>query len=103
MKVRVEQDWSRRQVKIWFFEDMGGEELKLWRWDHAFGWKYETLVAVNAVDIYPSLVLPDLMARVLIPELTGLMPPNESMHEHLKDTIQVRDRLLTLVERPRVI
>ena len=46
----------------------------------------------------PSLVLPDQLAGALAEALLDYVGPSTAMENHLKDTIKVRDRLLTMAE-----
>lgn len=45
------------------------------------------------------LKLPYNMIKALIKEGSNILPPDKVMENHLKDTITVRDRLLSLIER----
>lgn len=47
----------------------------------------------------PSFTFGDEVLRVLIAEASDVLPPDRAQAEHLKDTISVRDRLLSLVEK----
>lgn len=47
----------------------------------------------------PSLTLPGNLGKQLLDELAGTLPADAGMAAHLKDTIWVRDRMITMVEK----
>jgi hypothetical protein len=49
----------------------------------------------------PSLSLPNDVYRALTAKLNGVLPASEATERHLKDTIEVRNRLLDKVVPPR--
>lgn len=96
MKVKVERDWVRDAYKVWFYlaVETGSRVLRI---DGDVREWVE--VAPGAVLPEPSLILHEQEARLLAPELLGVLPPDTSMSNHLNDAVKVRDRLLTLVEK----
>lgn len=61
-----------------------------------YGWLQQDIPAGEEAD--PSLVLTDELAGALVEALMDYVGPSTAMENHLKDTVKVRDRLLTLVE-----
>lgn len=48
----------------------------------------------------PSLVIPGDLLEQLVAAASDVVPPSAALSRHLADAITVRDRLLTMVERP---
>ena len=59
--------------------------------------KYEILD--NETPKEPTMRINKTIAKQLIEELNKIASPNEATQRHLNDTILIRDRLLSLVER----
>lgn len=47
----------------------------------------------------PSLSMSAYAAEMLFKELSGQLPPSSATDRHLKDTIEVRDKLLVMIDR----
>jgi hypothetical protein len=47
----------------------------------------------------PSLIIPGELLAKLVAEASDVLPPSAALQRHLSDTMTVRDRLLTLVEK----
>jgi len=101
MKARVEENFPANSLKVWVYEITPGGGARLHRMVQTKdGETYWEIVDVDEGALPdPSFEIPTPVAEALAPELLGVVPPNTSQARHLDDTIEVRDRLLTMIER----
>ena len=97
-KVRIEQAWTRDAVKVWFYTPLANGTTRVHRLVGHDQWE-DVLVEANGLLPDPSLVLPASALGALVAEAGDILPPSAATDRHLKDTIDVRDRLLSLVEK----
>ena len=96
-KVKVEKRWWDQTVAIWFYCSNDGNITVLRRTKEG-NWDREE-VGRGELVAEPSLVLPADLFEQMIAAGSDFIPPSAATDRHLKDTIEVRDRLLTLVEK----
>lgn len=89
----------------------GTSILDVWIWERGMGSKPRQLIFKGAEEVEwreyedgerlegPSLSLPDDVWRALSGKINGVLPASEATERHLKDAVEIRDRLLTLVEK----
>lgn len=95
-QVRVERSHFRFGTDIWFWRADTPGRIGVYRFGDD-GW-IERAEDQNTI-VEPSLFLPDHFITPLVAALLDTQPPNRATDRHLQDTIAVRDRLLTLVEK----
>jgi hypothetical protein len=97
MKAHIEHRWLTGSLAVTLYEPRPSGEMVIYR--HVSGDQWQTeILAEGAVSPEPSLVLGPGMAEALADALHDALPPSGQMAEHLQDTREVRDRLLSLVE-----
>lgn len=94
IEVRVEEQWHRNSIAVWIV-DRHGDETSILRPD---------LQLFDRIHIgeqlpEPSLRLAPELVEPLVDALGKFAAPDKAMANHLQDTITVRDRLLSIVER----
>ena len=99
VKARIERDWANAMVRVWLFEprETGTRVLRIlgkdvYQWDD---------VENGALLPEPTLYLPDEALQELVREASNVVPVEDATSAHLQDAIEVRDRLLSLVEKRR--
>lgn len=98
MKVHIERRWDTQSVDIYVYEpsmNMGG---RLLRWKDA-GTVEWVEVAPGEQAEAPSLQLPVEVLEHLVVQAQDFLPPSAAVGAALKDTQEVRDKLLGMVER----
>lgn len=90
MRAYVEQIPGTMEVAAWLMDDRGV-------YDGA-GHFVELEQGLRLTEIAPTLKLPEDAFAALIAEGANVMPPDRAQGRHLEDTIEVRDRLLAMVE-----
>lgn len=103
--MHVEQRWQQQALALYVTDHPPGTKPRVLRvvsaldeGDFAVQWQEYDPNHHNA-DLGPTLVLPMQVAEAVVEALGDYLPPDAAQGEHLKDAIQVRDRLLALVER----
>lgn len=93
-QVHVEDEWERGTVAVWIYQ----------RRDHeATNFLGPDLDTVTRLELWedrpePTMRMPLELAGPLAAALADVLPPDRAQGRHLDDAIQVRDRLLSLVE-----
>lgn len=88
------------QLALWVYEHRPGEGKFFWTYNLAEDtWEQVRLVeGMSDETPRPTFTVPYNLVAPLVAALTDYRPPDQAMQRHLDDTVQVRDRLLTLVE-----
>lgn len=100
MKVHIEQDWRTNTAKVYVMEQdgiAGTVRVAKVVGDGLFQWREYKQGAV--IDDGPTFEVPNQLLACLRDELNKLGPFSDSPVDWLRDSLQVRDRLLTLVEK----
>ena len=90
--IRERTGW--RLVDIWFYTRKPYNEVTIFYLDDT-----SKDVPYGQEFPEPSLSLDTRTLGNLIKEARGSYPPSEQMHEHLKDAMDTRDRLLAMIEK----
>lgn len=95
--VHVERRWFDQSVAIWFLtRDHVAHLDPESNVPHGLVWnKYREGSPLPD----PTMVIPEDIYRALIEAGTDYLPPSAATDRHLEDSVKVRDRLLTLVEK----
>jgi hypothetical protein len=89
-QAHVEHNWRRRTVDVWLYHS-GGYQVRF---------SEATVVKVeDRAENEPSLRIPLPLFELMMREAEGVVPAGTGTTEALRDTRQVRDRLLALVEK----
>lgn len=99
--VRVEAEPHLSQVAVYAVRPV--DRTRYFKLSIVDGELFEELVEQRPGEAslpVPLMRLAVDLAADLGAALTGLLPPDQAQAAHLKDAIAVRDRLLTIVERP---
>lgn len=95
MKAHVEQDFVSGRLKVWLWQET----------PHGIAQYYPHTDAAHLVERgrdalmqEPSLTLEREALEALLRESQGFVSSTDATTAHLSDAVQVRDRLLTLVE-----
>lgn len=97
-RVHIEQDWYSENVRIWVFSE-ASDPYVLRLKDGAFN-EWEKLEEGTAHP-EPTLTLRADYWEAIVTAAAKTLPVTDTALEALKDTRQVRDRLLTLIEKER--
>jgi hypothetical protein len=95
MKVRIEHDWMRQRTNV-FVYDEGRRALLA---PDGETWLESREGRADDPPIVPTLSLPDYVLEHVVAAARDLRPASVEQGAALADSRQVRDRLLTLVER----
>lgn len=95
--VKTEFDGDYVHLYIWDDDGHTGKALLVWE-DAAT--PSRTPVPEGQRAPRPSLILPRDVWEAIKATVTRDLADRDALAEHLRDTINVRDRLLTIVERP---
>jgi hypothetical protein len=101
MRVKIQEDVCTDRYKVWILDDslsLTPRNGVVVYPDSTYNPKCMTY-AYNEILPGPSLILTRDMLQALAEEAVKTIPPNESMANHLKDAIAIRDRLLTMAEK----
>lgn len=98
MRVKVEHDFIRDAMKVWFFTRRNETAVTVHRMVGDDQWQDED-VPSNGLMPEPSVVLRRDMLEALVAAASDVLPPSGAQSAHLADAITIRDRLLTLVEK----
>lgn len=102
MQVEIERSRFHFAVDVWLYEQRDGG-VHVYTADGGVRW----VSAESGERGEPTFRVSEDVREALSAALLGQSMPTDSMARHLKDAIEVRDRLLTLVEGfetpPRVI
>jgi hypothetical protein len=97
MRVEIERELATKMIAVYVIEDgYGGGAARVWT---------PYLDGKEWIDIAPgaqaprSLYLPDTIFAALMAAGTDVPVPSRAQFDHLSDAREVRDRLLTIVER----
>lgn len=96
IEVYMQRSPVRFADEVWIRERRAGGMAAIWR--HEGEWVLDE--PEGQAIVTPSLMLPLGWAQVLGRAFSEVSPPNTATHAHLMDAIGVRDRLLTMLERP---
>lgn len=97
MKARVEHRWDRDTVQVWLYDRQPDQSIRVYRILGEDAWQHEDVA--NGVTLpAPSFELRSEMLAALVEAAGDVLPPSGEMAEHLKDSREVRDRLLCMVE-----
>lgn len=96
MKAHIEHIWYRKTVAVWLVE--GGMLLQLLQQpsspSEAAAW-----VELNKQEKQqPTFELPEKALEALLEAAGDYLPPSSAQSKHLDDAIEVRDRLLNLLD-----
>lgn len=94
---KVEKRWDRNTVEIWFYRP-GQPVLVAQQGKEPGTWKNVEVDRDSKFPVEPSLELPVDLYEQLIEAGSDFFPPSAATDRHLKDAVEVRDRLLSLVE-----
>ena len=101
-EVKIGYSFADLSVRVWFYRVLHSDEVEAGRINPNTGmmesgtrWPVNTRLD----EIEPSLIMPAHEFEAMVEAARGKFVPSEQMHEHLKDAIMVRDRLLGIVER----
>lgn len=90
--IRDKTGWDL--VDIWFVQYHHDRTMSVW-----YPSKETHLIKEGDCLPDPSLTLDRRTMQNFIKEAKGSFPASEQMHEHLKDAITVRDRMIALIEK----
>jgi hypothetical protein len=96
--VKLEKRWDRQTIAIWFWRP-GDPVLVAQQADEPGLWKDVEVERGARFPVEPSLELPVDLFEQLVGEASDFFPPSAATDRHLKDAVEVRDRLLALVEK----
>ena len=98
MKVHIERRFDRMAVDIYVYESLPNMKHRLLRWKGAGEVEW---IDTNDGEqpMGPSLQLPVEVLEQLVSEAQDFLPPSAAVGAALKDTQEVRDKLLGMVER----
>jgi hypothetical protein len=109
IEVQIEKLWDWRQIAVYVFDrSANGNEVKLYKSNPNYPHKSASLgqsmgefvnVPIGEIINTPSFLFPVDMFKAIVETGVKTIPPNTAMQNHLQDTIVVRDRLLTTVEK----
>lgn len=102
MKARLEWAPFRDRVDIWLYQDAAVERGRVRRVLQADGGWEEIPIAEGAhagEPVKPTLELPTDALEAIIAAAGDVLPPSAATDRHLRDAVEIRDRLLALVER----
>lgn len=92
IRCKIEQDFMSRNLKVWLAMDTA-HGADVW---YPSGEMHQIK---EGELIIPSLLIPQPMMEALLREAQNFIPATDATTAHLKDAIEVRDRLLTMVEK----
>lgn len=105
MKVVLEHDRIRMAYKVWVFSNQPGTGNAFIHYemgeDGAFKPPkvYQTGGRGDVLpELAPTMVLPEEVIEGIVQEASDVMPPNGATERHLYDAIDVRNRLLSMIE-----
>lgn len=102
MRVHIERRPERETIDVWVYEGDLRTDIIVGTPDGPYILQHGD--GKRMTDLPPTFSLPDTAAASLLEQLGDFLPPSSTMQRHLADSIDVRDRLLALVEkRPSVI
>lgn len=93
MKAHIESRWENDSVRVWII-DGGPDNHRVMRLGPG-GW--EPFGRGELTD--PTFEIPQDALTALVAAAGDFLPPSTALAAHLADAREVRDRLLTLVER----
>jgi hypothetical protein len=100
-KVHLEPDWIMQGVKVYLLashESRGGVTAA---WVGLGDDRAPILQNfAQGEEIPPAMILPRDWLEAIVREASGIMPATDATVDALNDARVVRDRLLTIVERP---
>lgn len=104
MKCYIDPDPMRRLTKVFLVahDDLAGK-VRVLRFNGGEGsdeWVWDEYPQSEYIP-QPSLVLPEQAVQALADELAGYRSPSAAQAEHLNDAREVRDRVLTMLEKER--
>lgn len=104
--VKVERPIARFGLAVWVWRTPNHPDDSTWilKPDTRVGedrinFHWEEVLSNADYSDSPSMILDDEVVAALAVAFAEHEPPNTAMSNHLKDTINVRDRLLVLVEK----
>jgi hypothetical protein len=98
VRVYIQTQLARMGVDIFAFEDV---PPRIYRWGMS-GWQVEEYDE-RSRGLEPTLSMPREMLEEIVRAAEGHVHAQDATVRHLDDAIAVRDRLLTLVEQPRIV
>jgi len=106
VKVRIERKSFEKSFiegyNIWFYQDIGNDQIDVLEISKTESDNEPSTLLrryPRNESIPPSFFIPSEALEALVKEASGILPPSEATVEALNDTREVRDRLLTLVEK----
>lgn len=94
MRVEVEREVATKMINVYVIEDGMDGGSRVWTPTEREDW---TLVPLGGVAPV-SLRVPEAIWAAMAAAGSDVPIPSRAQHDHLADTIAVRDRLLALVE-----
>lgn len=100
MRVHIERRWDRQSVDIYVYEPnlSAAATTRLLRWVGAGEVQWVEMGPGEQADT-PSLQMPVEVLEQLVSQAQDFLPPSAAVGAALKDTQEVRDKLLGMVER----
>ena len=96
IKVHIDMPWNTDRISIWIYENRGADEIAIY---YPVSDTWMTIPKGSILPESPSLFLAHgEMLKALVDAAMPKFPPSSEMDRHLKDTMETRDRLLTIVE-----
>lgn len=95
MEVQITERWEYRTVEITFYENRNGEL-------YVAKFLKDSVIHMEPVPYGavppPSIVLRQDAFHALAESVSRFVPAGEATSEHLRDAVEMRDRLLAMVE-----
>lgn len=96
MRVEVDREVATKMIDVYVIEDGMGGGAQVWT---PLGEGPEWTEVAPGASAPVSLRLPEVVWVAMLAAGSDVPAPSRAQHDHLADTIAVRDRLLVLVEQ----
>ena len=97
MFAHIEHEWHTRWSKVWLY-DKNLSGTVIYYPDKTHEPTMDHIMEFGTLPDEPSLYLSPEMLKALGEAAVETLPPSQAVDRHLKDSIEVRDRLLTIIE-----
>lgn len=95
MRVEVDREVATKMLNVYVMQDEMGGNMRVWT---PIGPQPEWTEVAPGASAPVSLRLPEEVWVAMLAAGADVPAPSRAQHDHLADAVQVRDRLLTLVE-----